>query len=463
MSVVVKLPTKRRARTYRAVHDAVKELNEIALMRGAKYQHIHTAVVEMKRAIATTPTSKEAWSNLASLLWKKREYEEALACADRALSFDDFAEARHNRALILESMGHHDLAEKEFARALELFPGYHNAKWCRSMMRLSLGDYARGWEEYESRIPFRQKDGKPIYPKFPAPYWQGEKLEGKKVFCCIEQGIGDTIMFSRFLPLLKEQVGPKVLGGRVYLCCAHEIMVLLWEFVERGIVEYVPEGIPIPKCDYSVVTGSLPWHSRCTLGTLPGDPGLIRERVDSQMRIGKADVPAPLGPNPFKVGICWTGNPEQDRNDERSIPLELMLTLAEHPNVWLYSLQAGPGRADIERLGAKDIVCDLGPQLKERGITVAATALLQMDLVITCCTSIAHLCGALGLPAWVVLCKNPYWVWMYERTDSPWYPSLRLFRQEKTDDWKGVMQQVRDELIDVVDAHRVVSMEVNNG
>jgi hypothetical protein len=183
----------------------------------------------------------------------------------------------------------------------------------------------------------------------------------------------------------------------------------------------------------------------------------------TQMRIGKADVPSPLGPDPYKVGICWTGNPHQDRNGERSIPLELMLKLAEHPNVWLYGLQVGSGQADIERLGARDLICDLGPQLKERGLTVAATAILQMDLVITCCTSIAHLCGALGVQAWVVLCENPYWVWMHNRSDSPWYPSLRLFRQHKTDDWTGVMSEVRDELIDRVDARRSPSMEVTNG
>ena len=452
---MLQLPS-RRTELFRPVHDAVRELNDIALMRGANYRYIHTAVVEMKRAVATTPTSKDAWSNLASLLWKKREYEEALACVDRALRFEDFAEARHNRALILESTGRFEEAEADFARALELFPDYHNAKWCRSMMRLSLGDYERGWPEYEARIPFRKKDGKAIYPTFPAPYWRGEDIKGKNIFVCIEQGIGDTIMFSRFLPWLKRQVGPH---GRIHLCCAHEIMVLLWVFCEEGIVEYVPEGVPIPQCDYSVVTGSLPFHSRCTLDTLPADPGLIRWRADTQMRIGKADVPRPLGPDPFKVGIVWTGNPEQDRNDERSIPLELMLSLAEHPHVWLYSLQVGPGQADIERLGAKDIVCDLGPQLRERGLTVAATAILQMDLVITCCTSIAHLCGALGVKAWVLLCRNPYWVWMRERPDSPWYPSLHLFRQTTTDDWRSVMQQVRDELIDVVDARRNQPLE----
>lgn len=457
MGKIVQLPSKRRALERRPVHEAVKELNEIALMRAENYRHIDVAVIEMKRAIATTPNSQEAWNNMGSLLWKKREYDEALACMDRSLAFgEDFDAAHHNKALVLESMGRFEEAEVEFARAIELNPNYINAKWCRSMMRLQLGDYERGWEEYEARIPYRQKQGKPLYPNFPAPYWKGEDLDGKRIFVCVEQGIGDTIMFSRFLPWLRDRVGRE---GHVYLCCEHGIMVLLWEFVAAGIVEYVPEGIPIPDCDYSVVTGSLPWHYRCTLERLPSDPGLIAKRARTQMRIGKANIPEPLGPNPYKVGICWTGNPEQDRNGERSIPLELMLTLAEHPNVWLYSLQVGAGQADIERTGAKDIVCDLGPQLKERGLTVAATAIMQMDLVVTCCTSIAHLCGALGANAWVVLCENPYWLWMHKRADSPWYPSLRLFRQTKTDDWRSVMQQVRDELIDVVDARRSDRLE----
>ena len=457
MNQIVKLPSRKAQSELRPVHEAVTELNNIALMRGAKYQHIATGIVEMKRAIAVQPNSRELWANMAALFWKARQYDEALACAERSMTMGEIEEAHHAKALILQDLGRFDEAEEHFAKALEINPDYLNAKWCRSMMRLALGDYERGWSEYEMRIPFRQQEGKKVYPNFPAPYWKGEDLENKRVFCCIEQGIGDTVLFSRFLPWLADKVyGP----GRVYLCCSHEIAVLFWKFFEAGIVEYVPEGTPIPECDYSVVIGSLPFHSKCTLDNLRSDPGLIRKRADEQMRIGKADVPAPLGPNGFKVGICWTGNPAQERNDERSIPLELMLQLAEHPNVWLYSLQVGSN--DIERMGAKDIVCDLGPQLKERGLTVATTAILQMDLVITCCTSIAHLCGALGVPAWVVLCKNPYWVWMFDRSDSPWYPSLRLFRQDKTDDWRSVMQRVRDELFELVDA-RIKPSEVING
>lgn len=446
---VIQLP---KAKVYRPVHEAVKELNDIALMRGQDYRHAAVATVEMKRAIAVQPNSREMWSNLATLLWRQRDYEEALACINRALGMDqNFAEAYHNKALIHENLGNYDLAESCFEQALALNPDYLNAKWCRGMMRLSLGDYARGFEEYEARIPFRQKEGKPLYPKFTFPYWAGEDLRGKMLFVCVEQGIGDTILFSRFLLWLSDQVG---LGGRVYMCCSHQVAVLLWGFISSGAVSYVPEGTPIPPCDYAVVMGSLPWHYRATLENLPLDPGLIKSRTLQQMMMGPANVPRPLGPDAFRVGICWTGNPAQDRNGERSIPLELMLRFAEHPHVWLYGLQVGTGQRDIERLGAHDLVCDLGPQLGERGLLVAATALLQMDLVITCCTSIAHLAGALGVPAWVVLCKNPYWVWMTDRSDSPWYPSLRLYRQDKTDDWRSVMQQVRDELFDKVDRRR---------
>ncbi len=449
MSVVV-LPSAKN--DVLPVHEAVNELNLIAVERGKKMQHIHTAIVEAKRAVAVLPNSKELWNNLGTFLWKARIYDEALACIDRAVKLDpSFFKAFYNRALILEDLGQYEEAEKCFAISLQncQTDEKYNLNWCRAMMRLSRGDYENGWEGYEDRIPFSRTPGASNrYPIFPAPYWQGEDISGKKIFCCVEQGLGDTILFSRFLPWLKQQVGE---SGRVFLCCQHEVIILLWEFYLAGMIEWVPEGAPIPECDFSVVIGSLPWHSRCTLETLPKDPGLIRKRANMQMKIGPAEIPNPLGPDPYKVGIVWTGNPEQERNLDRSIPLKLMLPLAEHPNVWLYSLQAFHDRDAIAKLGANDIICDLGGHLEKRGLTVAATALLQMDLIVTCCTSIAHLCGALGVDAWVVLCKNPYWVWMHDRTDSPWYPSIKLYRQQEPDNWKDVMRQVRDDLIDRVD------------
>ena len=253
MSVVI-LPSKKKE--VRPVHEAVAELNDIAVARGKK-RHIKTAIVEMKRAIAVLPNSKELWNNLGTFLWNDRKYEEALACIDRALQLDPtFFKAFYNRALILEDIGQYDEAEKHFALSLEncTTDEKYNLNWCRSMMRLSLGHYANGWEDYEDRIPFSRTPGAVNrYPIFPAPYWQGEDITGKRIFCCAEQGLGDTILFSRFLPWLRQQVGP---GGKVYFCCAHEMMTLLWDFYLTGVMEFVPEGVPIPECDYSVVVGS---------------------------------------------------------------------------------------------------------------------------------------------------------------------------------------------------------------
>jgi hypothetical protein len=466
---VVKLPS--RQPKLRPVHDAVHRLNLHAIERG-KLRHTAVAIVEAKRAVAIEPTSKELWANLATFFWNARQYDEAMACCDRALALDpDFDVAFFNKALICEALNRCDEAEGWFTKALiakrdhEEAGERHNMRRCRGMMRLGRGQYLEGFADYEARIPYTREIGKNTYPHFPAPYWDGvADLKGKRVFACIEQGIGDTILFSRFLPWLKRQISSAGKLGKLYLCCEHQIMILLWEFVKQGVVEWIPEGVDIPECDYSVVLGSLPHFSGVTLETVPVDPGYIRRRVDTQMRIGKAEVPNAPDPDAYRVGICWTGNPLQERNDERTIPLELMLSLADHPHVWLYSLQA-QGTAELDRLGAHDIVYDLGPQLKARGLTVAATALLQMDLVITSCTMIAHLCGALGIAAWVVLCEYPYWVWGRERP-SPWYPSLKLYRQIKTDDWKEVMGRVRDDLIDRVDGLKSsppIQTETSNG
>ena len=453
---IVKLPARK---VRRPVHEAVHKLNLNAVER-CKLRHIAVAIVEAKRAVAIEPNSKELWANLATFFWNARQYDEAMACCDRALRLDpNYYIAFFNKALICESLNRCAEAEGWYAKALieksdEGPDERSNIRRCRGMMRLALGEYLEGFADYEARIPYAREQGRSTYPHFPAPYWDGmADLKGKRVFACIEQGIGDTILFSRFLPWLKRQISSAGKLGKLYLCCEHQIMILLWEFVREGVVEWLPEGVDIPECDYSIVLGSLPHFSGCTIETLPLDLGYIRKRVDTQMRIGKALVPDAPDPDAYRVGICWTGNPLQERNDERTIPLELMLPLADHPHVWLYSLQA-QGSAELERLGATDIVCDLGPQLKARGLTVAATAILQMDLVVTSCTSIAHLCGALGLEAWVVLCNYPYWVWGRDQNESAWYPSLKLYRQSRIDDWKEILSRVRDDLIDRVDARK---------
>jgi hypothetical protein len=154
----------------------------------------------------------------------------------------------------------------------------------------------------------------------------------------------------------------------------------------------------------------------------------------------------------LKVGIAWTGNPAMDQNFQRSIPLDNMLKLAENPKVLLYSLQVGErGTSEIERLGADKLICDISPELEKEGWVGTAIAIMNMDVVVTCCTSIAHLAGALGKPCWVMLCYAPYWVWLRGRDDSVWYDSVRLFRQTKAGEWSDVINNVKEELNKLVD------------
>jgi len=201
-----------------------------------------------------------------------------------------------------------------------------------------------------------------------------------------------------------------------------------------------------------VFLGSLPYLLGIRVDTLPPDPLRIRSRVQQQHRLAPFNLPEPAMKDAFRVGICWSGNPHQDRNHDRSIPLELLLPLAENPNVMIYSLQVGPGASALAATGAQGLICDLQEDLTFHGLVGAGNALLGLDLVITVCTSVAHLAGAVGVPVWTMLSHDPYWVWTREGTKTPWYPTMKLFRQPEAGDWASVTDEVGTELTALVNA-----------
>ncbi len=366
-----------------------------------------------------------------------RRYDEALIACRRSLEINPrYPMGLANYGMVLAASGDYAGAARAFEESVAADPEYVLSRWNLSVLQLGRGNYKEGLAGYDSRIDRNPKS----YPKLAMPLWQGEDLKGKSIHIESEQGIGDTVLFSRFLPELAKR------GARVYFCTTPGLTSLIWNMSHLPGFGFYPQKVPLPPADYYAYMGSVPrWLNLEDVDGIPADPGLILQRAK---KAGKQiKLPPPASEPAFKIGICWTGNPEMERNEERSIPLKHFIGLAADPRVWLYSLQAGPSSQQIHAAGADGLICDLNSEMLGGGIAATATAILQLDLVITCCTSIAHLAGALGVPCWVLLCTDPYWPWLFsDRTDSPWYPSVRLFRQRVGGDWDSVMQRVGSEL-----------------
>lgn len=448
MAKVIQLPA-RDDEGVKMVHPAVQAVNELAASGLYNQRQYYAAIVATKRAIQITPNSREMWTNIGSYYFHTQQYAEAEAALLRALSiFEEYGLAHANLALVYEVTGHFDKARYHFDRAIALdTEGNKKALWAKSLLELRLGNYKEGFKDYEARITARTIKGVKVYPqKFPAPWYNGEPLKGKTVFMFSEQGIGDTIMFTRFLPWLRDQ------GCKIYLVCRLDMVGLFWEFGE--FLTFIPEGVPVPEADYTMAMGSLPFWSGVTLETLPPDPGYIMKRVERYMKDVGFSLVSPRGPDPYKVGIVWRGNPAQDRDEERTVPFEQIMRVVENPHVWTYSFQVGDAESEIRKHGMDSFVYDLGPELRGRGLVACGAALLQMDLLITSCTMIAHLAGALGVPCWTLLNFDAYWPWMFKRTDSPWYPKTRLFRQVVPQNWAWVMNDVMKALDAEISASR---------
>lgn len=403
-------------------------------------RHFEAALVAARRAIAMAPRCGAHYNALGSTLWCLGRFDEALdALLSAAELAPDDVGPMSNLAGCYASLGRYGLADSWFRRALERNPAHLHVRYDLAMAYLDQGRWAEGFREYEVRFDFR---GEALYPRMPYAKWQGEDLDGKTLYVQFEQGSGDRILCSRYLAVI-HRTWPTC---RILAICGNELVSLLWGFSD--FVTFLPSGIPWPAgVDYGVYLMSLPGIFATTPEHIPLDPGLILSRVaglKDSVRLSEVD-------GRLRVGVAWTGNPEMLRNAERSIPFELMLGLEELPGVQLYSLQVGHGSQDIVRFGAGQLIEDLGPMLAQHGYVAAAATMLNLDLVITACTSTAHLAGALGVPTWVLLCRDPYWVWLRGREDSPWYPSARLFRQTRQGEWRPVIDQVKRELGDLVE------------
>jgi tetratricopeptide (TPR) repeat protein len=382
-----------------------------------------------RAAVRLLPEAAAAHNTLGVALLEQQRPEEALACFERAVQLQPgSSEAQNNRGNALWQLGRLEEALASYAQALQIQPDYAEVHRNVALIRLLLGDFDQGWAEFEWRwqLPINRSRS------FTRPRWDGSSLTGRTILLYAEQGLGDTIQFIRYARLVK------ALGATVIVECQRPLLRLLARCPD--IDRLVAQGDPLPAHDVCAPLLSLPYHFGTRLNTIPAnvpyleaDPALVEQ--------WRRELAALSG---FKIGINWQGNAQYQHDKQRSLPLREFAPLAALPGVQLLSLQKGPGSEQLAAVAGQWPVTDLGARLDEAAGAFMDTAAVMkgLDLVVTSDTAIPHLAGALGVPVWVALAKVPDWRFLLEREDSPWYPSMRLFRQERAGEWGAVFERI---------------------
>ena len=379
-----------------------------------------------RRTIALKPDYALAHNNLGLTLKDLGDLDPAVACCRRALELKpDYVEAHNNLGNALAYQGKYEEAVAAYQEALKRQPDHADAHFNRSLVWLRSGDFQRGWPEYEWR--WRMKEFRP--PQIRQPLWDGGPLLGRTILLRAEQGFGDTLQFIRYAALVKER------GARVLVQCQEPLVRLLASC--PGVEAAIRQEEDLPAFDVHAPLLSLPGLLRTSLTTIPAEvPYLFAEAgLVQQWRTELGPVAG------LKIGIAWRGNPALGTDRVRSFALSCFEPLANLPGVRFFSLQKGPGVEELQDLAGRFPVTELGSRLEDFMDTAAV--LEQLDLVIACDTAVAHLAGALGVPVWVAIPFVPDWRWLLDRDDSPWYPTMRLFRQRRPGDWTAVFDEMR--------------------
>ncbi len=380
-------------------------------------------------ALTMMPASASILNDLSVVYHKMRRYGDALATVDRALALQpDLPQGHSNRGMALTDLDRFDEAIAALDHSLRLRPNHRPTQLSKARALFLRGDLAPAFELYELRLGH----GEIPYPKLDEPMWDGRTdVAGKTVLVVSEQGAGDTIHFARYAALLKRERGCEVI-----LICIADVKPLLMSL--GGGVRILGSGEGRPAFDFHVPILSLPRIFGTTLETIPGEvPYLSAEPA----RVAKWRERF-AGEKRLKVGLAWAGSATHKSDRNRSMPLATLAPLlAMHEIAW-FSLQKGPPVGQLAQ--AVDAPVDLAPDLHEYADTAAAIEAL--DRVITVDTSVAHVAGALARPVWTMLPYESEWRWMRRREDSPWYPTMRLFRQPTPGDWGAVIARVGEEL-----------------
>ena len=404
----------------------------VALRAQGKLQ---AAIACYQRSLAMRPNHSDVYSNLGNALRELGHLNDAAANHQQAVHLSpDSSQAIYNLGLVLRDLGHLKEALACFDKALEIDPDFVYCHWDRSLALLLRGDFKEGFAEYDWRwkLPHNPTRG------YTQPLWDGASLDGRTIFVHQEQGLGDMIQFVRYLPMVKER------GGTVVVECQPELARLI--STVRGADKVVIRGSSPPSFDVYVPLLGLPRIFGSSVENIP-------DRVPylAPPELHDVHLPVPIGTR-LKVGLVWAGKRSHKNDRNRSCALSEFMVLVGLPGVAFYSLQKGEAASELEDVACGALIVDAGRLVEDFADTAAVIA--QLDLVIAVDTAVVHLAGALGRPVWAVLPFVSDWRWMIGREDSPWYPTLRLFRQESPRDWEGVMGRVREALRDLAHHRR---------
>ena len=396
------------------------------------------AVISYDLAIAAAPAHAEALGNRANALRCMNRNDEALASCELALSLQpQSVGAWINRATILRGLNRTGEALDCYEKALALDPENADAHLNEGLCRLLTGDFERGWRKYEWR--WKCTELRLQNREFAQPLWKGDSsLQGKTILLHAEQGFGDSIQFCRYVALVEAS------GAEVVL----EVPAPLFRLMQglAGERRVISAGDTLPPFDLHCPLLTLPLAFKTELHDIPFAPSYLC--VDPSLEIAwKLKLG---GKRKFRVGVVWSGRKTHRNDHNRSVPLPGLLPLRSE-EVQLFSLNPGVEAADNEFL-ARNAIATFDGQLADFADTAALIS--QMDLVISVDTAVSHLAGALGVPIWVMLPFSPDWRWLLDRGDSPWYPSMRLFRQPGVGNWQRVLEEVVHELHDKAAKYR---------
>jgi Flp pilus assembly protein TadD len=381
----------------------------------------------LRRALQLDSTLMNAACNLANASVRRGEALEAIGYLRKVLEVDPMhVEGLCTLGYTLDVLGDDASAAACFRLALQRDPEFVVARYNQSIHILGAGDLKRGWREYELRWKVRVFGPPPM--EFTQPQWAGEELRGQRIYVYSEQGLGDTLQFVRYVPLLVER------GAEVVLQVQPPLKNLLRDLHPSVCV--VTDVSEVGRFDHHCALMSLAGAFGTELHSIPAGVPYLRVGAEAAAKwAGRIDGAG------LRVGLVWSGNPEHTRDRLRSVKFEQIRRLTETAGVTFYSLQKGPAAGQLKECDAGRRVIDLGPELLD--FTDTAAVVEQLDLVIAVDTAVAHLAGALGRPVWILVAHAPDWRWLRERTDSPWYPTARLFRQVERGRWDDVLDAVQ--------------------